>query len=252
MIRFVIVLLVILALAPSAGAQPAADSSTQGKATPPSSESVTWEFSLKPYVFLSGLAGAVTAGDVTFPINSSFSDLVDNLRVGGFVSLAGTKGRWGFLADLEYISLKGESAGRVPAELRLDTTIGELDATFGPAPGFGLRFLGGVRLFDVSQSLRVADDPALEASATVVDPILGAVGTWELGDRWRFGMRGDIGGFGVGSEFTYQLMLEFQLRISGSVGLPFGYRVLGYQIRQESLQLDTRLGGLFLGLEFRF
>ena len=61
------------------------------------------------------------------------------------------------------------------------------------------RFLDGVRLFDVSQSLRVAEDPALEASTTVVDPILGAVGTWELGDRWRFGMRGDIGGFGVGS-----------------------------------------------------
>ena len=65
-------------------------------------------------------------------------------------------------------------------------------------------------------------------------------------------MRGDIGGFGVGSEFTYQLMLEFQLRISGGVGLPLGYRVLGYQIRQDSIQLDTRLGGLFLGLEFRF
>jgi hypothetical protein len=81
---------------------------------------------------------------------------------------------------------------------------------------------------------------------------VGAVASWELGERWRFAMRGDIGGFGISSEFTYQLMLEFQWRLSRSVALPFGYRVLEYQIRQDAVWLDTRLRGLFLGLDLRF
>lgn len=212
----------------------------------------SWEFSLKPYLFLSGLSGSVTGNELTFPINSSFSDLVDNLRIGGFISLAGVKGQWGFLADFEYISLQGGNSGRVPVDLRLDTTIGELDATFGPARDSSLKFVGGVRLFDVGQSLLIADEPTLEASATVVDPILGAIGAWEVGDHWLFQMRGDLGGFGIGSEFTYQLMLEFQWRISDSVGLPFGYRVLGYRIQQDQVELDIKLSGLFLGLDFRF
>ena len=198
------------------------------------------------------MSGSITLDKVTFPINSSFSDLVDNLRVGGFLSLAGTKGHWGFFADIEYISLKGTSSTRVPVELRLDTLIGELDASYSPSRSSELRFVGGVRMFDVGQSLFISEEPALEASITVVDPIVGAVGNWELGEAWLFRMRGDIGGFGVGSEFTYQLMLEFQWRISDSVGLPFGYRVLSYQIRKDSNWLDTRLSGLFLGFEFSF
>jgi hypothetical protein len=47
-------------------------------------------------------------------------------------------------------------------------------------------------------------------------------------------------------------MLEFEWRISGKVGLPFGYRVLAYQIRQDAVWLDTRLRGLFLGLDVGF
>lgn len=235
-----------LVLASGAGATDGPDSPQERP------ESESWQFSLKPYLFLSGLSGSITAGDVTFPINSSFSELVDNLRVGAFLSLAGVKGSWGFLADVEYIGLQGEGSGKVPVELRLDTVVGELDATYSPANDSNLRFVGGVRLFDVSQSLLIADEPTAEAKVTVVDPVLGAVGTWDVADSILFQMRGDIGGFGVGSEFTYQLMLEFQWRLSDSLGLPFGYRVLGYQIQKESVQLDTRLGGLFLGLDYRF
>jgi hypothetical protein len=65
-------------------------------------------------------------------------------------------------------------------------------------------------------------------------------------------MRGDIGGFGVGSEFTYQLLTLFRWEISRSLSLPFGYRILGYQIRDENVWMNTRMGGLLLGVDFRF
>jgi hypothetical protein len=69
-----------------------------------------WQFSLRPYFFLSGVSGSVTVSPVTVPINSSFSDLLNNLRPSGFVAFTAEKTPWGLVADFEYISLGGEGA----------------------------------------------------------------------------------------------------------------------------------------------
>lgn len=215
-------------------------------------QSEQWLLDFTPYLFLSGVSGSVSAGDFTAPINSSFSDIVKNLRVGLFMSFSARKGQWGYLADFEYISLEGSGSGRVPANLTMDTLIGEVDLTFGPELAPSLRFLGGLRVFDLDQTLSIDGDPSLGTSTTVLDPVLGAVGLWQIDDNWHYEMRGDIGGFGISSELTYQLMMEFQWRISDSVGMPFGYRIISYQIQKDSVRLDTRLAGLFLGVDIRF
>ncbi len=212
----------------------------------------TWQVNFTPYLFLAGVSGSVSAGELTAPINSSFSDILKNLRAGLFLSLSARKGQWGYLADFEFISLEGSGSGRVPADLTMDTLIGEADLTFSPESAPSLRFLGGLRVFDLDQTLSVDGDPSLGTSTTVLDPILGAVGLWRIDDNWHYEMRGDIGGFGISSELTYQLMMEFQWRISDSVGLPFGYRVISYQIQKDSVRLDTRLAGLFVGVDIRF
>jgi hypothetical protein len=211
-----------------------------------------WDFSLRPYFFMSGLSGAVTAGPVTVPINSGFGDLIDNLRIGGFLAFTAEKGQWGMYADFQYISLKGSSTGPIDAELGLDNLVAEADVSFRPANAPTLKFLAGLRLYSVEQSLSIRGNPQPEASATVVDPILAAQGEWRLGERWDFELRGDIGGFGVGSEFTYQLLALAHWNISRSVNLPFGYRILSYQIRTGDIWMNTRMSGLVLGLDFRF
>ena len=86
----------------------------------------------------------------------------------------------------------------------------------------------------------------------MVDLIIGAYGAWTLTDRWNFELRGDIGGFGISSEFTYQVMGLFHWDINDSLAIPFGYRVLGYNILDDSLRMDTRMGGVMLGLDIRF
>jgi len=211
-----------------------------------------WTFSLRPYFYLSGMSGSITVDPVTFPINSSFSTLLENVKVGGFISLTAEKGRWGVNADFQYINLYGESEGPGETSLDLKNVIGELDLIFRPEMAPTLRFLVGVRAYSVRQNIIFAGIPLPEAKTTVWDPVLGAYGSWALHNRWDFELKGDIGGFGVSSEATYQMMGGFRWGVGKSTSIPFGYRILGYQIKTGGVRMNTRMMGAFIGFDFRF
>ncbi len=211
-----------------------------------------WSFSLRPYFFLSGISGSVTVDPLTFPINSSFAKIVQRVELGGFLSFTAEKNCWGVNADFQYINLYGESSLLRDTSMDLKNVIGEVDLLYRPEVAPTLRFLVGVRVYSVIQNVTLLGVAVPEANTTVVDPVLGAYGSWMLHDRWHFELRGDIGGFGVSSEFTYQMMALFRWGINDTLSLPFGYRVLGYQIRKDDIWMNTRMSGAVLGLDIRF
>jgi hypothetical protein len=211
-----------------------------------------WDFSLRPYFFLSGLSGSVTIDPVTFPLNSGFASIVQHVDLGGFLSFTATKNRWGINADFQYINLYGESSLLRDTGMDLKNVIGEVDLLFRPEAAPTLHFLIGVRVYSIIQNVTLLGFAVPKASTTVVDPVLGAYGSWMLHDRWVFELRGDIGGFGASSEFTYQMMALFRWGIDDTFSLPFGYRVLGYQIRTDDIWMNTRMSGAMLGLDIRF
>ena len=46
--------------------------------------------------------------------------------------------------------------------------------------------------------------------------------------KWLFDLRGEIGGFGVGSDLSWQLMTVVGRQNSETFGWYFGYRAIGY------------------------
>ena len=228
----------ILAQEPAAGAPP------------PDDQVAGWTFFIRPYFFLSGVSGSVTADPLTIPINSDFSELLDNLQPSGFISVTAEKGQWGVYGDFQYIQLAGTGTGRAGTTLELKNLIGEVDVTHRPAGIPTLRFLLGVRVYSVDQTLTISDGEPATANTTVADPILGAIGQWALGEKFDFEVRGDIGGFGIGSEFTSQMSGLFLWRVGEKIRIPFGYRVISYQIRSGDVWLSTNMGGLVLGADF--
>jgi hypothetical protein len=211
-----------------------------------------WKFTLRPYFYLSGLSGSITVDPLTFPVNNSFSTLLENVKFGGFISFTAEKGQWGVNADFQYINLYGESQGIQDTYLELKNVIGELDLIFRPEMAPTLRFLLGVRAYSVYQNIVFAGVALPEAKATVWDPVIGAYGSWALHNRWDFELKGDIGGFGISSESTYQMMGLFRFGLGENTSIPFGYRILGYQIKQGDIRMNTRMMGAFIGFDFRF
>ena len=211
-----------------------------------------WTYSLRPYFFLSGMSGSVTVEPLTFPVNSSFAYLLENVKVGAFISFTATKENWGVYADFQYINLYGESEGGLGYSLDLKNVIGEVDLVYRPTAAPTLGFLVGIRTYGVGQTVTLVGRELPEATTTVVDPILGGYGTWELHDSWDFELRGDIGGFGVSSESTYQMMAVFRWGLTPTLSVPIGYRVLGYQIQKDDVLMNTRMMGLVVGLDIQF
>ncbi len=64
-------------------------------------------------------------------------------------------------------------------------------------------------------------------SKTFYDPVLITRLSTDINDKWLFQFRGDLGGFGVGSDFTWQLQAYAGYRFTKVFQLTGGYRILG-------------------------
>jgi len=74
-----------------------------------------------------------------------------------------------------------------------------------------------------------------EKSKTWYDPVVIARFTTDIKDKWLFQFRGDIGGFGVGSDLTWQLHATAGYRFTKLFQMSLGYRILStdYRVGEE-------------------
>ena len=91
-----------------------------------------------------------------------------------------------------------------------------------------------------------------------MDPFIGGRLALSFAENWSFGVRGDVGGFGIGS--ASQLMWEFDVGFNWSVNdwfsFLFGYRVLDFDYVRGSgsdrFEYDMSLHGPFVAFQFKF
>ncbi len=85
-----------------------------------------------------------------------------------------------------------------------------------------------------------------------VDPYIGLRFQHPIANRWALVGYADVGGFGVGSDFTWQAALGVNYEISKSVSAKFGYRHLSVDYDKDGFLFDMKMDGLYLGLGIRF
>ncbi len=77
-----------------------------------------------------------------------------------------------------------------------------------------------------------------------------------LSEKWWFGFRGDVGGFGVGSELTWQAYADIGFRISHVVSILAGYHVLDMDYESGvdvvTVDLNVMVSGPQLAVAFTF
>lgn len=89
-----------------------------------------------------------------------------------------------------------------------------------------------------------------------VDPIVGGRLSWNLSDRWMFGFRTDVGGFGASSDFTWNVDAMLKYRMNKWLNMYGGFRAL-YEKHEEGsgsdkFKYDVWLYGPWLGLGVEF
>lgn len=244
--------LAALALTMPAAAQ---DAATGGKDT---------EILVTGYLFASALNGRASTTSSLPPANIdlSFGDVLDDLDFGFMTTVEMRRGRWGFMGDLMYskVSPGGTVPGPLPlnASLEQRSTILQANALYRVHEDAKLDVdLGaGLRYWNIdnqgSVSLTGGGSAPFADNKSWMDPVVMARATARLGGPWSMTIAGDVGGFGAGSELTYQLLGSINYNKDERKTFRVGYRVLSVDYNKDGFVYDIRMQGPVVAMTFRF
>jgi hypothetical protein len=215
----------------------------------------SWEVTLAPYVFGASLDGETTVRGLTADVDASAGDVFDNMDYGFTSIVAARKGSWGILGEVLWVDL-GIESDLPPADL--DTRLGILtvEGVRRLAPFADLTF--GARWQHLHGGIRLHAPPFLdvEGSRDFVDPVVGVVLRTPWESRWHGTLIADIGGFGVGSDLSWQAFPSVGFDVTKRASLELGWRVLDTDYEDGSgthrFVYDMRLSGPAVGFTYRF
>jgi len=225
-----------------------------------------WSFEISPYVWAAGIDGMIRPrrGFPSFNSSLSFSDILDNLDAGFFVTGSARRDRLVISGDLYYISLSDTVRAPAPADfLRIKgkagvvqgTLVGGWRAVDGAAHSLDL--MAGVRAgeSDVEVQGRIGGRPELTVSDDIsyAAPVLAMRGRVALSDRFTVTGYGDLGGGTSSVDSTWQLSATLDYHLSDRVALSAGYRHEELDISNSSgARADTATSGFLIGTRLSF
>jgi hypothetical protein len=245
-----------------------------------SSPSENWTVTVAPYIWFASLDSTNTVNGLSGHTDLSFNEVLDIAQMSFNARAEARKGPWGLLFDVTYMDLEDELKGtRSPVNYRFDETIRNLASDFAVSyrvyeRSFGLELKRkmaidpyvGVRYGYLKQEVKLnvaipnvgSQGATLGGSEDWVEPFVGGRILWEISEKVSAGIRGDIGGFGIGSasDLTWNAVVWLGYRMTDRIDLGLGYRILDLDYSRGSgaseFGLDVRADGPLVGVSIRF
>lgn len=216
-------------------------------------------------VFLYGMGVAIDGntqiGPLQLPVDVGMSDVFDALKFGAMAAYRVDNDTWSFEGDVTYMNLGWHESGP-RAKVRGDLGIDQLTlmATVGRRLTPNFEALASVVYFDLSTDLEVRVlNQRVRASrdADWIDPMLGLAYSVPFGNnKWTYSFRYDFGGFGVGSELTWQLLTALRHHNENGFSWYLGYRALGFDYEdgegRDYQRYNLREQGPLAGVSWSF
>lgn len=221
---------------------------------------------ITPYAWATSIDGSLTpfTGAPRLAFSSSFSEIVEDLDVAIFVSGYARFGRFVAVGDLSYSRSSRSGgipggAGPLPAGTLARGSLEQASVTL--AAGYRVvdldsvtvDALAGGRHWLVRSAVEVPlAGLSISPSLSFTDPILGLRANIALAPRWSVIMYGDFGGFGIGSDRTWQALATLNFRLRDDVYLSAGYRTLSIDYAEGGTRVDATMSGPIFGATWRF
>lgn len=231
--------------------------------TVPPASAAGWNWDLGIYLWALGMDGSMTVRGQEADVDIGFSDIFDNLDLALSAHVEANKrdSRWGWFFDLYWADL-GKEFEQVTGEFDMQMAYVELAGDYDLSQDFQA-FLG---LRYTSMDLTLEFDPEIpvppqiptrvDGSQSWTDLMVGGRWKADLGERWRFWVRGDLAGFGISSssDLTWNVMLMGHVMISKRFAFVFGYRWLDidYVNEDDDFAMDVRQEGPVLAFNYSF
>jgi opacity protein-like surface antigen len=216
------------------------------------------------------MEGSQTIGTPVGPLKAdvdlSFGDIWDNLELGGMLRYRGQKDRWVVMADGIYMDLEAKDSRKgalIDVDAKIKAKQLALEADLGYEVAERIVLYAGLRYNDLDSDVTVttAGGPAAGtrtagAGDSWIDPLVGVATELPIGKRWSVGFLGDIGGFGIGSDFAWQLMGSVRFQASERISVVGAYRYIDMDYENgsgtELFGYDMALSGPAIGVSFDF
>jgi hypothetical protein len=222
-----------------------------------------WGFVVAPYVLFPHMNGQTSVRGRPVDVDIGPGDIFENLDFGAMLYLEMANRDWAISLDGLYMNLGAN--GKTPITER-DAEVDMKQFGFTAAGMWRVEpwaeiGLGG-RFNSIEGGLVVAPGdivlPGFDVSDTNswFDPLIVLRFTAPLESKWKLGIRGDVGGFGIGSDITWQVFPYVGYRFSNLFELSAGYRALAMKYDTGSgdnyFLYDMIIFGPQLGLSFHF
>ena len=211
-----------------------------------------WEVTVAPYFMGAAMSGTTAVRGREVEVDVSASDIFSNLQFGAMGLVVARKGKWGLGGDAIWMAL--------------GTTVRNTNVDFnqGAFAFYGLRRLGAAA--DLTVGMRVNTLQGQLKSNTLgfdvsqdktwVDPLVGLTLRSPREHRLHAQVYTEIGGFGAGSDFTWQVFPTLGWKFTDRFSLEVGYRWLDLDYEtgdgNERFAYDVLTQGPVGGLAFRF
>lgn len=234
----------------------------------PTAGAEEWRQTILVYGMGAAIDGETQVGDLVVPVDASIADVFDALEFGAMGAWRADNGTWSITGDATYMGLGGTSRserGLVRGDVDVDQFT--LMTTLGRRVAQPLEALFSLAYFDLAADLEVRTTAPItgavtrrtaETDVSWVDPMVGLHYAWPFSETWTLNLRGDVGGFGIGSDLSYQLLGSVRWQSGGNVGAVFGYRLISFEYEdghrgtQGYERFDLTEQGPMIGMTWAF
>ena len=221
-----------------------------------------WEHALVVYGMGASLDGESQVGPLAVPVDISMSDVFDSLTFGGMMAYHADNGIWSFTTDVTYMNLGAtehfENSRKGEVELKQTSVM----MTAGRRLTDTLEALFGVAYFDLATDLELSGPLIGRRTSSVgaqwIDPSIGLSWVQPIGERWAFSLRGDVGGFGMGSDLLIHALTTLRFKQNEQLSWAAGYRVIDFDYEEnedrplEYKKFDLTEQGPAVGFAYTF
>lgn len=224
-----------------------------------------WSLNISPYAWAASLKGTAAAvpGLPSIKVDADFKDILENLDLAAMTLVELRYRKFGAYADIIYTDISSDA--KTPRQILFDDIDVESEmfiGTFGGAyravegdRGF-LDLLAGARVWSVDTHLDLngglLDGREIEDNENWVDPVIGVKGRFDFGHGlFLYGM-GNVGGFGVASDLTWDVFGGLGYRFNETFSAIAGYRHLEVDYSHEAFKFDVELSGPVIGGTIHF
>jgi hypothetical protein len=235
---------------------------------PGAKEQKDWNFVVAPYLWFSGLNGELSVATIGTEIDAGFSDVFSNLDFAFMLYGEARYKKFGLAIDLLTIKMNLDGTRHVlGGAVKIDQDMVFLETTLlysmVHTEKWSADVHAGIRSWWMKTKLdaeRIVspENRIVESEISFVDPIIGAKVFYLPHEKWPINVRGDIGGFGVGSEFSWQVLAGAGFKFSKNWTVLLQYRFLdldytnGTSGTLDYFRLNATMSGPLIGFMATF